>query len=143
MNKQIFFRWICLIINLQVIFHRRLNWIILHNMIYHIINLKELFLRNCVKGIKVIEYLVLILRTLNFITVNKCWRMRRLIISVLILLLLAVASTSCYSSRKSQSELRGLMLQENLKLKRNRAFYSKHNMKTKREIYKKHKKNSR
>jgi hypothetical protein len=54
-----------------------------------------------------------------------------------------MALTSCSSSRKSQSELRGLMLQENLQLSRNRAFYSKHNMKTKKEAYTKYKKNSR
>jgi len=49
----------------------------------------------------------------------------------------------CASTRKNQAELRGLMLQENLQLKRNRAFYSKHNIKTKKVAYKKYKKNSR
>ena len=69
--------------------------------------------------------------------------MRRLVISVLISLLIAVAMTGCYSSRKTQSELRGLMLQENLQLGRNRAYYSKHNIKTKKDGYRKYRKNNR
>jgi hypothetical protein len=69
--------------------------------------------------------------------------MKRLIKSVIILLLFVVALTGCYSSRKSQSELRGLMLLENLQLKKNKAFYSRHNIKTKKEAYRKYKKNNR
>jgi hypothetical protein len=57
--------------------------------------------------------------------------------------MVVIASTSCATSRKNQSELKGLMLMENLQLKRNRAFYSRHNMKTKREALRKYKKNSR
>jgi len=35
------------------------------------------------------------------------------------------------------------MLLDNLQLRRNRAFYSRHNIKTKNEAYRKYKKNSR
>jgi hypothetical protein len=49
----------------------------------------------------------------------------------------------CASAKKNQNELRGLMLLENLQMKRNKAYYSKHNIKTKREAYKRYKKNSR
>jgi len=69
--------------------------------------------------------------------------MKRLIISVLILLLVAMALTSCATSRKNHSELRGLMLLDNLQLGRNKAFYSKHNIKTRNVAYRRYKKNSR
>jgi uncharacterized protein YcfL len=69
--------------------------------------------------------------------------MKKYVLSVIILLLLFWLVTGCASSRKNQAELRGLMLQENLQLKKNRAFYSKHNIKTKKVAYKKYKKNSR
>jgi hypothetical protein len=69
--------------------------------------------------------------------------MKRLIISVLILLLVAMAFTSCATSRKSKGELKGLMLLDNLQLPRNKAFYSKHNMRTKNMAYRKYRKNSR
>ena len=69
--------------------------------------------------------------------------MKRLIISVLVLLLFALALTSCATSRKNQNELRGLMLLENLQLSRNKAFYSRHNIKTRNEAYRRYKKNSR
>jgi hypothetical protein len=69
--------------------------------------------------------------------------MKRLIISMFILLLFVVALTSCATSRKSHSELRGLMLLDNLQLSKNKAFYSRHNIKTKNEAYRKYKKNSR
>jgi ABC-type Zn uptake system ZnuABC Zn-binding protein ZnuA len=68
--------------------------------------------------------------------------MKRLIIFMLILLF-ALVLTSCATSRKSQSELKGLMLLDNLQLVRNKAFYSRHNIKTKNEAYRKYKKNSR
>ena len=69
--------------------------------------------------------------------------MKSLIISMLILLLFVVTLTSCATSRKSHSELRGLMLLDNLQLSRNKAFYSRHNIKTKNEAYRKYRKNSR
>jgi hypothetical protein len=69
--------------------------------------------------------------------------MKRLIISVIILLLVAMALSSCATSRKNQSELRGLMLLNNLQLPRNKAFYSRHNIKTRNEAYRRYKKNSR
>jgi hypothetical protein len=66
--------------------------------------------------------------------------MRRRIINLFILLFIVLASTSCYSSRKNNSELRGLMLQDNLQLKRNRAYYSKHNKQTMKKGYKRYRK---
>jgi hypothetical protein len=69
--------------------------------------------------------------------------MKRLIISVIVSLLVAIALTSCATSRKNQSELRGLMLLNNLQLPRNKAFYSRHNIKTRNEAYRRYKKNSR
>jgi hypothetical protein len=69
--------------------------------------------------------------------------MKRIIISIFILLLFVAAFTSCATSRKSQGELKGLMLLNNLQLPRNKAFYSKHNMRTKNEAYRRYKKNSR
>jgi hypothetical protein len=69
--------------------------------------------------------------------------MKRSIISLLVLLLFTLLLTSCATSRKNHSELRGLMLLDNLQLGRNKAFYSKHNIKTRNEAYRKFKKNSR
>jgi hypothetical protein len=69
--------------------------------------------------------------------------MKRLIISIIILLLMVVAMSSCYPSRKAQSDLRGLMLLDNLQLKKNRAFYSKHNSKTRKEAFRKYRKSNR
>jgi hypothetical protein len=74
---------------------------------------------------------------------TKYSRMKRLIISLLISLLFVLAFTSCATSRKNESELKGLMLLEDLQLKRNREFYSRHNMKTRNEALRKYKKNSR
>jgi hypothetical protein len=69
--------------------------------------------------------------------------MKKIFITILILLVFAAAFTSCATSRKSQGELKGLMLLDNLKLPRNKAFYSKHNMKTRNMAYRKYRKNSR
>jgi hypothetical protein len=55
--------------------------------------------------------------------------------------MLAVAWSGCSSSRKSISEKRGLMIQENTQLGRNKALYSKHNVRTKKDAYRKYKKN--
>lgn len=67
--------------------------------------------------------------------------MKRLIISILVLLVLVTAFTCCASSRKSDSQLRGLMLQDNTRIGRNKAYYSKHNMKTRKDAYRKYRKN--
>jgi hypothetical protein len=69
--------------------------------------------------------------------------MKRLTGSIIVLFLFAFTMTSCATSRKSQGELRGLMLLDNLQLHRNKAFYSRHSMKTKNEAYRKFRKNSR
>jgi hypothetical protein len=69
--------------------------------------------------------------------------MKKLIISLLVLLFFTLVMTSCATSRNNHAELRGLMLLENLQLGRNKAFYSKHNIKTRNEAYRKFKKNSR
>ena len=63
--------------------------------------------------------------------------MRKLIISVLILLLLEVALAGCASKKKSYSEMRGLMLLENTQLGRNKGYYSKHKAKKVNKNYKK------
>jgi len=62
---------------------------------------------------------------------------------MLLLLLMVVALTGCSASRKNYNELKGLMLLDNLQLQRNRAFYSRHNIKTRSNAFKKYKKNSR
>jgi hypothetical protein len=69
--------------------------------------------------------------------------MKRSVISTLILLLMLVALTGCSSSRKNYNELKGLMLLENLQLQRNRAYYSKHNIKTRNKAFKKYSKSNR
>lgn len=60
--------------------------------------------------------------------------MKKLIIPIVIMLFLAVAFESCSASRKNQSQLRGLMLQDNLQMGRNKAFYSKHNVKARKDV---------
>jgi hypothetical protein len=69
--------------------------------------------------------------------------MKRLLILVITLLLVAVTFTGCVTSRKSQNELRGLMLLDNLQLGRNKAYYSRHNIKMKQDAYRRFKKNNR
>ncbi len=63
--------------------------------------------------------------------------MVRLIISVLLALVLATFLSGCTSSKKSTTNLRGLMLLENTQLGRNRSYYSRHKSM---KIVKKHKK---
>jgi len=67
--------------------------------------------------------------------------MRKLCVSFLILLILALTSGGCASNRKTDRRLKALMLQENTKLGRNKAYNSKHNKKTKRSSYRKYNKN--
>jgi hypothetical protein len=67
--------------------------------------------------------------------------MRKLCVSFLILLILALTSGACASSRKTDRRLKALMLQENTKLGRNKEYNSKHNKKTKRSAYRKYNKN--
>jgi len=69
--------------------------------------------------------------------------MKRIIISLFILLVLALAMTGCASSRKNNGSLTGLMIQDNKKLGRNKAYYSRHNVKTKRDAYRKYRRNRR
>lgn len=61
-----------------------------------------------------------------------------------LLLFIAMAAimfcSSCASSRKNDRSLESLMLQENTKLRINRAYYSHHNIKTKKDAYRKYKK---
>ncbi|MFZ0282589.1 MAG: hypothetical protein WAL29_13140 [Bacteroidales bacterium] len=68
---------------------------------------------------------------------------KSLIILAILLLLFVVASAGCSTSRKNMGELRGLMLQKNLQLSRNKAFYSRHNEKLKRDAFRKSAKNKR
>ena len=69
--------------------------------------------------------------------------MGRTFIAVLILAMLVLASIGCAANRRYNSELRGLMIQDNLKLPRNREYYSKHNIKARKEADHKFRKNSR
>jgi len=69
--------------------------------------------------------------------------MKKFIISVLLLMMLTLIMTGCATSRKNYNELKGLMLLNNLQHQRNKAFYSRHNMKTKNEAYRKYRKNSK
>jgi uncharacterized protein YceK len=55
--------------------------------------------------------------------------MVRFIISFLVALVIITSLSGCASSRKSSSDLRGLMLLENTQLGRNRSYYSKHGRK--------------
>ena len=102
------------------------------------INLMELFLRNYVEASVRLIYWYYYCEL-----ISKSGRMKRLIISNLVLLLFVVTLTSCATSRKSRDELKGLMLLDNIQLSRNKAFYSRHNMKTKNEAFRKYRKNSR
>jgi len=64
--------------------------------------------------------------------------MKRIVIFVIILMVLGISLVGCASSRRNNSELRSLMLQDNTRLDRNKAYYSKHNVKTRRVAYRKH-----
>jgi hypothetical protein len=66
--------------------------------------------------------------------------MKRYIISMLILLVLGMAAPGCASSRKHDRRLTSLMLQDNTKLGRNRAYYSKHNKKVRKDAHRNYKK---
>ena len=63
--------------------------------------------------------------------------MRKLFISVIVLLLLDAAFAGCASKKKNYSEKRGLMLLENTQLGRNKGYYSKHRTKQIDKNYKK------
>jgi hypothetical protein len=69
--------------------------------------------------------------------------MKRLIITAFITVFLVMAFLGCATERKNQSELRGLMLQDNLRMGRNKAYYSKHNLRLKKEAYRQYRKNNR
>jgi hypothetical protein len=69
--------------------------------------------------------------------------MRKLIISLLLFLVVVTFCNSCVSARKNDRSLESLMLQENTKLRINKAFYSRHNMKARKEAIRKFKKYGR
>jgi hypothetical protein len=52
--------------------------------------------------------------------------MMRFIISLLVVLVFVTFLSGCSYSRKSKTELRGLMLMENTQLGRNRSYYSRY-----------------
>jgi len=56
---------------------------------------------------------------------------------------LTLLFSSCATSRKNHNELKGLMLLNNLQHNRNKAFYSRHNVKTRNEANRKYRKNSK
>lgn len=66
--------------------------------------------------------------------------MRRLVKSAFLFLLISVALTGCYAGKKNMNQLGGLMLLDNTYLSRNKAYYSKHNMKAKKNVKSHHKK---
>jgi hypothetical protein len=66
--------------------------------------------------------------------------MKRLIIPSLIFLALVISCNSCVSTRKNNRSLEGLMLQDNTRLRINKAYYSRHNVKLKKDAYRKYKK---
>ncbi len=69
--------------------------------------------------------------------------MKRLTLYTLILMLAALTFSACATSKKNVGELKGLMLLDNKQLARNKAYYSSHNIKTKKAAYKKYKNNNR
>jgi len=69
--------------------------------------------------------------------------MKRIIIFCLTCLMVIAVFTGCSSSRKNFHELKGLMLLSNLQLEKNKAFYSKHNVKARNDAFKRYRKNSR
>ncbi|MFZ2339405.1 MAG: hypothetical protein WAW07_06735 [Bacteroidales bacterium] len=69
--------------------------------------------------------------------------MKKIIFFCLTFLMVSAVLTSCSSSRKTFHELKGLMLLSNLQLEKNKAFYSKHNVKSRNDAFKRYRKNSR
>ncbi len=69
------------------------------------------------------------------LTVDKKSHIMKFILSLLATLIIITSLSGCASSRKSNSDLRGLMLLENTQLGRNRSYYSKHGRK---KLVKKH-----
>jgi len=67
--------------------------------------------------------------------------MRKLIISMIVCLVLIVSFGGCSSSKKSYNDRRGLMLLDNKELSRNKEYYSRHNMKSRKIAQKKFRKN--
>jgi hypothetical protein len=48
--------------------------------------------------------------------------------------MIVLLSSSCAMARRDERSLEGLMLQENTKLRINRAYYSHHNMKARKDV---------
>ena len=80
---------------------------------------------------------------MNSKTLLKGLTMRGIVIALIFMALLASSLTGCAASKRNQSELRGLMLLENTQLRINKAYYSKHNIKTKKDAYRKYRRNNR
>lgn len=66
-----------------------------------------------------------------------------MIISLFLLMTIAMFFSSCASQRKNSRSLESLMLQDNTKLRINRAYYSHHNIKTRKDAYRKYRKYGR
>jgi hypothetical protein len=62
------------------------------------------------------------------------------IVTVLLLLVMASASTGCSASKKNYGQLRGLMLLDNTQIGRNKSYYSKHGKKKLNTAHKKYEK---
>ncbi len=66
--------------------------------------------------------------------------MGRLAKYIIFIFLISVTMTGCYAGKKNLNQLGGLMLLDNTQHKRNRAFYSGHNKKARKNIHSKYKK---
>ncbi|NLO01757.1 MAG: hypothetical protein GX126_05475 [Bacteroidales bacterium] len=66
--------------------------------------------------------------------------MKRLVRIIIFISLISVTMTGCYAGKRNQSQLGGLMLLDNTQQKRNRAFYSGHNKKARKNVHSKYKK---
>jgi len=69
--------------------------------------------------------------------------MNKLFFLCLTFLLVIAAFTGCSSSRKTFHELKGLMLLSNLQLEKNKAFFSKHNVKARNDAFRRYRKTNR
>ncbi len=67
--------------------------------------------------------------------------MKRLVRIVIFIFLISATMTGCYAGKRNINELGGLMLLDNTQHKRNRAFYSGHNKKVRKNVHSKYKKN--
>ncbi|HOS73077.1 MAG TPA: hypothetical protein PLZ75_11595 [Bacteroidales bacterium] len=66
--------------------------------------------------------------------------MKRLAKIIIFSFLISVSMTGCYAGKRNLRELGGLMMLDNTQQKRNRAFYSGHNKKARKNVHSKYRK---